>query len=100
MVGMKSDDREFEIIKRITRQYLPKTHRAFLFGSRAAATNRPHSDYDLGISGPRALLPNEWGALHDALEEAPIIHEVDVVDLYPASEEFRKEALRDAVPIE
>lgn len=97
---MKTNDREFDIIKRITKKYLPATHRAFLFGSRAVGTNREHSDYDLGIEGPRALSPREWGTLHDALEEAPIIHEVDVVDLYPASNEFKQEALRQAIPIE
>lgn len=97
---MQVEEREFETIKRITKRLVPKTHRAFLFGSRAVGTNRLHSDYDVGVSGPRALSPREWGALHDAFEEAPIIHEVDVVDLYPASEEFKKEALKDAVPID
>ncbi len=47
-------DRELAIIKRITRQHLPKTHRAFIFGSRATGTNRPHSDYDLGVNGPHS----------------------------------------------
>src|SRR3989344_1427180 len=97
---MNVDEREFGVIKGITKELLPKTHRAFLFGSRATGTNRPHPDYDLGVEGPRPLSPREWGALHDAFEEAPIIHEVDVVDLYPSSEEFKKEALRDAVALE
>jgi len=91
--------REVEIITKITKKLLPNTHRAFLFGSRASGTNRPHSDYDLGISGPRALSLREWGELHDALEEAPIVHAVDVVDFYPASDAFKEVALQHTIPI-
>ena len=94
------DDAEFAIIRRIVKKHLPKTHRAFLFGSRATGANRLHSDYDLAVTGPRTLLPSEWGELHDALEEAPIVHEVDVVDLYPANQEFKEEVLRHTIPID
>lgn len=97
---MNVDQREFDVIRGITKNLMPKSHRAFLFGSRATGTNRRHSDYDIGVSGPRPLSPREWGALHDAFEEAPIIHEVDVVDMYDANKEFKEEALKDAVPIE
>lgn len=96
---MSVEQKEIEIIKKIARQYVPKTHKAFIFGSRATGSNRPHSDYDLGISGPRPLTPREWGTLHDALEEAPIIHVVDVVDFNPASTEFKEEALKRTIPI-
>ena len=88
-----------EIITTITKKLLPKTHKAFIFGSRASGTNRPHSDYDLGVSGPRPLSPYEWGELHDALEEAPIVHAVDVVDFYPASQSFKEEALQHTIPL-
>ena len=94
-----NNTREVEIIADIAKKLLPKTHKAFLFGSRAAGAHRQHSDYDLGINGPRPLSPREWGALHDALEEAPIIHCVDVVDFYPASRAFKETALRHTIPI-
>lgn len=87
------------MITAIAKKYVPETHRAFLFGSRAAGMNREHSDYDLGITGPRALTPGEWGALHDALEEAPIIHAVDVVDFYAASDRFKHVALWRMIPL-
>lgn len=93
------DKQEIAIIARITERLLPKTHRAFLFGSRAVGTAKPHSDYDLGVIGPRPLSVREWGALNDAFEEAPIIHAVDVVDFYPASDSFKKVALRRTIPI-
>ena len=96
---MTVDTREIDIIKDIAKRYTPATHRAFLFGSRASGTNRPHSDYDLGLIGPRPLSPREWGDLHDAFEEAPIIHAVDVVDFYPASEDFKREALTHTVTL-
>jgi len=96
---MTVDEREIHIIKEIAHAHVPSTHRAFLFGSRAVGMNRPHSDYDLGVTGPRPLSPREWGDLYDAFEEAPIIHKVDVVDFYPASEEFKREALTHTIPL-
>ena len=97
--NMSVDQHELEIITTITRKLLPKTHRAFLFGSRATGENRPHSDYDLGIEGPRPLSPREWGELHDALEEAPILHAVDVVDFAAANDAFKERATEQTIPI-
>ena len=93
------DTRELTVITEITKKLLPKTHRAFLFGSRVTGDNRLHSDYDLGITGPRPLTPREWGELHDAFEEATIIHEVDVIDFTPASADFKQQALQHTIPI-
>ena len=99
-IDMSVNQHELEIITTITQSLLPKTHRAFLFGSRVTGENRPHSDYDLGIEGPWALSPREWGELHDALEEAPIIHAVDVVDFAAANHEFKERAAEHIIPLE
>ena len=49
-----------------------------VFGSRATGTARRASDLDLAISAPAAS-PAEWAELCDALENAPLIYELDLV---------------------
>jgi predicted nucleotidyltransferase len=49
-----------------------------LFGSRATGHARRASDIDLAISAPDATT-DQWLELIDALNEAPIIYEFDVV---------------------
>lgn len=49
-----------------------------VFGSRATGHARRASDIDLAITAPTAT-PDEWLELTEALEEAPIIYEFDIV---------------------
>jgi predicted nucleotidyltransferase len=56
----------------------PSVHEVRLFGSRANGTARRASDIDLAIFAPDADT-NEGSNLIEAIEEAPIIHEFDIV---------------------
>ena len=49
-----------------------------MFGSRARGIARHSSDLDLAISSPEAT-PTDWAQLCDALENTPIIYELDIV---------------------
>ena len=49
-----------------------------MFGSRARGIARRSSDLDLAISSPEAT-PTDWAELCDALENTPIIYELDIV---------------------
>ena len=49
-----------------------------VFGSRATGQARRASDLDLAISAPDAT-PLEWADICDALENAPLIYELDLV---------------------
>ncbi len=49
-----------------------------LFGSRATGQAHRTSDIDLAISAPDATT-EQWLALKEAIAEAPIIYELDVV---------------------
>lgn len=51
-----------------------------VFGSRATGSARRASDIDLAVSAPGATA-TQWDAVREALEEAPIIYELDVVRL-------------------
>jgi len=55
----------------------PSVREVRLFGSRATGRARRASDIDLAVFAPEAI--SEWPRLIEALETAPIIHELDVV---------------------
>jgi len=58
----------------------PSVREVRVFGSRATGSARRASDLDLAISAPNATA-QEWADLLEALEEAPIIYELDLVRL-------------------
>ncbi|MEW5967638.1 MAG: nucleotidyltransferase domain-containing protein [Pseudomonadota bacterium] len=58
----------------------PEVRQAWVFGSRATGTARRASDIDLAIEAPD-LNPARWHALQEALEQAPVIYQLDVVRL-------------------
>ena len=74
--------------------------RFVLFGSRATGHNRPNSDWDIGVLGPRPLLPMERTRMRMVIEEWPTLHTIDLVDLTASSERFRAAALAEAQPLE
>ncbi len=49
-----------------------------LFGSRATGSARRASDVDLAISAPNASA-QQWSEIIEAIEEAPVIYEFDIV---------------------
>ena len=63
-----------------------------VFGSRATGTARRASDLDLAISAPAAT-NREWAELCDALENAPLIYELDLV----RAEQTTNERLREKI---
>ena len=70
-------DQDLAVLRR-TFQRFPCVREVRLFGSRASGHARRASDIDLAISAPDASA-DQWLELTDALEEAPIIYEFDVV---------------------
>jgi len=69
--------RDLEVLRALFHRF-PSVREVRVFGSRATGRARRASDIDLAIDAPEAA-PAEWGALREALEEAPIIFELDVV---------------------
>ena len=66
-----------ETLRHIFRRF-PCVCEVRVFGSRASGRNRRASDIDLAISAPEADAA-DWLELADALAEAPIIYELDLV---------------------
>ena len=65
------------MLRRTLRRF-PCVREVRVFGSRATGQVRRASDIDLAISAPDATA-DEWLQLTDAIHEAPIIYEFDLV---------------------
>jgi predicted nucleotidyltransferase len=70
-------DQDLAVLRRTFRRF-PCVREVRLFGSRATGHARRSSDIDLAISAPDATA-DQWLELADALDEAPIIYEFDLV---------------------
>jgi predicted nucleotidyltransferase len=77
----------------------PAVREVRVFGSRATGHARRASDLDLAISAPDATTA-EWSDICEALENAPLIYELDVVRLERATSERLKEKVeREGIAI-
>ncbi|MEK7676991.1 MAG: nucleotidyltransferase domain-containing protein [Verrucomicrobiota bacterium] len=65
-------------VLRATLRRFPSVRAARVFGSRATGTARRASDLDLAIQAPEATT-SDWLDLCDAMENAPLIYELDLV---------------------
>ena len=71
----------------------PVVHEVRVFGSRATGHARRASDLDLAIFAPEATSA-EWGDICDALENAPLIYELDLVRPEQTTSERLKERIQ------
>lgn len=91
-------DQDLAVLRRTFSRF-PCVREVRLFGSRATGHARRASDIDLAISAPDATA-EQWLALTDALDEAPIIYEFDVVRTERANNPRLMEKIaREGVPI-
>ena len=70
-------EKDLETLRRTFRRF-PIVREVRLFGSRATGRHLRASDIDLAVFAPEAAA-SEWQELIEALAEAPIIYELDVV---------------------
>lgn len=98
---MTRDEQILEMIRGVIRRFDSdlQGYSVFLFGSRAAGTARPRSDFDIGVLGDRPLPIGVFSRVADYLEELPTLYRIDWVDLATVSDRVRGEALRRRVPI-
>lgn len=68
--------------------------RVVLFGSRAAGTHGPRSDFDIGVVGPHPLPLKTFYRIEDRLDDLDTLYRLEWVDLTSASARFREQALR------
>lgn len=70
-------DRDLATLRHTFRRF-PSIREVRLFGSRATGHARRASDIDLAVSAPN-ITTEEWLRFTDALDELPIIYELDVI---------------------
>ena len=91
-------DKDLAVLRRTLRRF-PCVREVRLFGSRATGHARRASDIDLAISAPDATT-DQWLELTEALDEAPIIYEFDVVRTDRAhNPRLIEKIAREGVPI-
>jgi predicted nucleotidyltransferase len=84
-------DKDLATLRGAFRRF-PAVREVRVFGSRATGQARRASDIDLAVSAPDAT-PAEWSNLCEALENAPIIYELDIVRPEQSTSERLKEKI-------
>lgn len=74
---MQLRPKDLEVLRAVLRRF-PAVVEARLFGSRGTGTARRASDLDLAISAPSATWA-DWADIREALNNAPLIYELDLV---------------------
>ena len=87
-----------EIIK-IIHSVLPGC-KIYLFGSRARKNHSLGSDIDIAIDANKPIKLKKIYLIQDKIEKTNIPQNVDIVDLYSASDVFKQEVANDGVPWE
>lgn len=91
-------DKDLDVLRRTFSRF-PWVREDRLFGSRATGAARRSSDIDLAISAPHATT-GQWMEVTEALDEAPIIYEFDVVRIERTQHPRLLETIaREGVPI-
>jgi len=91
-------DKDLAALREIFQRF-PFVREVRVFGSRATGHSRRASDIDLAVSAPVAT-PTEWSDLCEALDNAPIIYELDLVrPEQTASQPLKEKIARDGILI-
>jgi uncharacterized protein len=89
---------QLEILKECVLSYFDGCNVGIvLFGSRAKGTNAANSDVDIGLLHNEPLNRVKISLLREKIENMNIIYKVDIVDFAVVTDEFRNNALKDAV---
>lgn len=84
-----------QLIEIISKQ-LPNA-KVYLYGSRASGDFRSGSDIDLALDNGEKISFHDLSSIKDDIEQSKIPFFVDVVDLFTAEGEFKKQVLKTRV---
>jgi predicted nucleotidyltransferase len=83
-----------QILTSIIKKHLPSV-KIYLFGSRARGDYKSTSDIDIALDAGKKIDLYTLSLIKEEIEESSIPFTVDVVDLYTASGDFKKNILKD-----
>jgi predicted nucleotidyltransferase len=69
----------------------------YLFGSRARGDHKVYSDVDIGLIPEAELSRKKISQLLEIFENSAIPYKVEIINLEETTDDFRKQAMRDAV---
>jgi predicted nucleotidyltransferase len=81
-------DKELAIVKAIILLHAPEAT-VYVFGSRCDGVPKQHSDLDLMFDDKLVLSIAKRAALAEAFSESSLPFQVDIVDVYSISDEFK-----------
>lgn len=76
-----------------------RTHKLYLFGSRAKGTPKTTSDFDFAIKGPTALSAEVLSRILDQIGQIDSLYGIDMVDYYSVDANFRAVLDRSMVEV-
>lgn len=81
-------------IIRILKKHLDlKNTKVFIFGSRATGTNRPGSDFDIGIKNKEPIPYAKMALISDEVDRLDTLYTVQIVDFNKVTKDFKEVAL-------
>jgi predicted nucleotidyltransferase len=83
----------------IPRAHLPRSTKAWVFGSRATGRARRYSDLDLAIDAGRPLTLDEIAILTEAFSESDLPYRVDVIDWREIDDRWRERIAAERVAL-
>ena len=78
------------LVLNILQANLPRSAKAWVFGSRAIGRARPYSDLDLAIDAGRRLTLDEIARLSEAFSDSDLPYKVDLVDWHDIDDRWRQ----------
>jgi len=91
-----SDTKLKKELLEISGQYLNlNDYKIFIFGSRVSGKGDERSDIDVGIEGPKKIPLTTMAKMREAIEQLPILYEIELVDFKKVEPGFKKVALKN-----
>lgn len=93
---MKKHDKYVELCKQIVMDNIDLSrYLVFLFGSRTHPHHRKFSDIDIGLLGDAPVPAQIIEHIKAAVDNSKVPYQVDIVDFYWVSPDFKKIALQE-----
>ena len=96
-IDLPTDHRR--LVLDILRANLPRSAKAWVFGSRATSRARRHSDLDLAIDAGRRMTFDEIARLSEAFSDSDLPYRVDLVDWRDINDRWRQTILAERVAL-
>lgn len=94
-IDLRPDHRR--LVLNVLRRHLPRSSKAWVFGSRATGRARRYSDLDLAIDAGRRLTLDEIARLREAFSDSDLPYKVDLVDWHDIDDRWRRVILAERV---